>query len=371
MKNPIAQQFGDDWLKNNPYVYGNPIHEETAFFGRKDELEQITLAVTKPTKQDILLIGERRTGKTSLLYQLEERLDRPFIPVYVALNKSEPRTEDVLALILNSVISRLVELKLLDSEWKQHRFPYPDFEDNIKDIIEAASKQQDEIRIVLLLDEADYLLRINNSRSSRIINLFRKTPQVDERVQNILRATLQSRIGSQLSAVVSSTNDLLTYISQSSSPFFNHFRIVRLKPLSPTETQNLIRIPVDTLGYTYAPSVVERIVNLSGGHPYYCQALCYEAFEHAIKSKHNIIEESDMAFAEKKIVDDLYNAYLSVFWKRANQTERAYLTQLAHAKPLHNVTLSQITRLLDWQVITEGEHRFSAELFKKWTIMAS
>jgi Cdc6-like AAA superfamily ATPase len=372
MTNPILQQFGDHKLKDNPYVYGNPIHEETTFFGRKDELEQIIQAVTKPRKQDVLIIGERRTGKTSLLYQLEKRLDRPFIPVYVALNKSKPRTEDVLALILRSIISRLVQLELLDNEWKTMRFSYPDFEDNIKDIIEAARKKLDDVQIVLLLDEADFLLQID-SLHSIILNIFRKRPQVDERVQNILRAVLQSRIGSRLSAVVSSTNDLLTYSSQSGSPFFNQFRFIRLKLLSPQEIETLIRTPASMLGYTYAPGTVEHITNLSGGHPYYCQALCYEAFENALRAKRIIIGEPDVALAEKKITDDLYSAYLSSFWKRADRAERAYLAQLAHDRPLENTPKLHFQRLLDWQIITEvqGKYVFTAELLKKWTLMAS
>ena len=81
-------------IKDNPYIYGDPVKEETAFFGRQKELDQIIQSVTKAAKQDILIVGERRTGKTSLLYQLDKRLGSPFIPVYIVLNTSKPKTED-------------------------------------------------------------------------------------------------------------------------------------------------------------------------------------------------------------------------------------------------------------------------------------
>ena len=58
--------------RDNPYIYGNPI-DEGEFFGRQEELEAIVQAMTKPVKQDILVVGERRTGKTSLLYQVGKK----------------------------------------------------------------------------------------------------------------------------------------------------------------------------------------------------------------------------------------------------------------------------------------------------------
>lgn len=80
-------------IKDNPYVYGDPVSEEQAFFGRKKELEQLIQSVAKPAKQDTLVIGERRTGKTSLLYQVEQRIESPFISVYIVLNTAKPDTD--------------------------------------------------------------------------------------------------------------------------------------------------------------------------------------------------------------------------------------------------------------------------------------
>lgn len=78
--------------------------EEDAFFGRQEELAQILQAVTKHAKQDIFVVGERRTGKTSLLYLLEKRLDVPFIPIYIYLAESKPQTDALLDLIVGKII---------------------------------------------------------------------------------------------------------------------------------------------------------------------------------------------------------------------------------------------------------------------------
>ncbi len=343
-------------VEDNPYIYGNPIEAETAFFGRQKILERIVQAVTKPTKQDILIVGERRTGKTSLIYQLQKRLEHPFIPVYVVLNTIEPNPDSVLQIILRKITQSLIKSGVLEQKWLDHAYPYLDFVDNLQDMIEAAKANLVDMRVILLLDEADFLLK------------------VDERLQNILRAALQSReVGVDLRAVMAGTSDLSTYISQRSSPFFNHFRFEPLKPLTQQETEALIVKPAAALEYTYMPSAINRLIDLSGRQLYYCQALCYEAFDYAVQAKRNNISDEDVAAAEKKIIEDLFNSYLSGFWERTNKAEQRFLMALAADKTLPAITKAQLNRLLGWQLVTEvdGSYQIASGLIKKWTMMTS
>ena len=72
----------------NPYISGEPVRTTGMFFGRQEMLHKIINALHQ---NSIMIHGERRIGKTSLLFQLAEQL-RPdddaewaFIPVYVDL----------------------------------------------------------------------------------------------------------------------------------------------------------------------------------------------------------------------------------------------------------------------------------------------
>jgi serine/threonine protein kinase/energy-coupling factor transporter ATP-binding protein EcfA2 len=368
-------------IKDNPYVYGDPIRVKKAFIGREDELEQIIRAVTKLPKQDVFIVGERRSGKTSLLYRVQERLNRPFVPVYVVLNMSEPRTESVLEFILHRIVHSLVEQEILDKdEWEKHRLSHVHFVDNVREIIIAAKAILVNVRIVLLIDEAEYLLKVEPYPSgiwgafSRFADSLRGRHIVDERLHNVLRAALQSReIGNDLCAVVAGTTDLSTYFSQQSSPFFNHFRFVPLKPLTIEETLELIVRPASSSGCFYSQGAIQRITALSGRHPYYCQALCYEAFDHALQAGRMVIGDTDVSIVENKVVADLFEGFRSSYWYRANQTEKQFLRALAHAKPTGAVTRAQVKRLLDWQIINEdqGSYSFSGGLFKEWTRMVT
>ncbi len=197
--------------------------------------------------------------------------------------------------------------------------------------------------------------------------------QIDERVQRVLRASLQSqKTGSCLRAVVAGTGDLSTYMLQNSSPFFNHFRFVHLKPLSLEETHELIVKPAELLGMSFSPNAIERISSFSGCQPYYCQALCYEAFAHAQKLNNKLIGDIEVDVAEQKICDDLFHAFLSGVWTRLTPKECAFLAALVKGEAYLPATNGHLQRLLDWQIVAREKERycFSAGLFERWTVKA-
>ena len=51
----------------NPFNYGNPIDDPERFFGRRREVEQIFSRLRNPAFESTSIVGERRTGKASLL----------------------------------------------------------------------------------------------------------------------------------------------------------------------------------------------------------------------------------------------------------------------------------------------------------------
>ncbi|RLE43004.1 hypothetical protein DRJ16_04240, partial [Candidatus Woesearchaeota archaeon] len=67
----------------NPYVFGRPLITGEMFFGRQDILEFIRGNLGGSQNNVIVLQGERRTGKTSILYQIQRHLAPDFIPVLI------------------------------------------------------------------------------------------------------------------------------------------------------------------------------------------------------------------------------------------------------------------------------------------------
>lgn len=71
----------------NPYIAGNPVTGLEMFFGRADVFDFVGRTLTgRHRDQVIVLYGQRRTGKTSVLYQMHRHLGDRYLPVFVDLH---------------------------------------------------------------------------------------------------------------------------------------------------------------------------------------------------------------------------------------------------------------------------------------------
>ena len=88
----------------NPYIAGNPVGGSPAFVGREPILRSVLRMLESPRENAVVLYGQRRIGKTSVLLELAERLrhDGPYHPVYFDL-------QDKAALPLPQVVKELAQ----------------------------------------------------------------------------------------------------------------------------------------------------------------------------------------------------------------------------------------------------------------------
>ena len=78
-------------LGASPYIVGNPVDRQEMFFGRADVMGRIKQQLGASTHANVILLeGNRRTGKTSVLHQLGKPDVLPgWIPVYCSLQDAE------------------------------------------------------------------------------------------------------------------------------------------------------------------------------------------------------------------------------------------------------------------------------------------
>ena len=71
----------------NPYIAGSPITGTEMFYGRADVFSFIKRNLTGLHRDTpIVLYGQRRTGKTSVLYQLHRHLDPRYRCIFIDLH---------------------------------------------------------------------------------------------------------------------------------------------------------------------------------------------------------------------------------------------------------------------------------------------
>jgi Cdc6-like AAA superfamily ATPase len=81
---------------NNPYDFANPVSERDLFVGREDIMEDIKYYLDHATKAprpiNIALIGQRASGKTSILNMTEiEAHNRGFCVVRIDLDEDDSK----------------------------------------------------------------------------------------------------------------------------------------------------------------------------------------------------------------------------------------------------------------------------------------
>src|SRR5262245_41593268 len=94
----------------NPYIAGNPLKDKNAFFGRDDIVREVTQMLNHPDEKAIVLYGQRRIGKTTILLQIDQKLtaEGKFTPIYFDLqDRASSTLSDVLYKLAQTISHRL------------------------------------------------------------------------------------------------------------------------------------------------------------------------------------------------------------------------------------------------------------------------
>jgi len=94
----------------NPYIAGAPVVETSMFFGREDIFSWIERSLTGKFVNHILVLhGQRRVGKTSVLKQIPNNLPNRYIQVFFDLQGRTNTTLDRFLWWMASEIVRTVK----------------------------------------------------------------------------------------------------------------------------------------------------------------------------------------------------------------------------------------------------------------------
>ena len=99
-------------MAHNPYIVGNVIKDEHSFVGRGEIVQEIINAL-KDFKQIVMLHGQRRVGKSSILSQVEKEIsktDLSLIPVSIDLQGRLEKSLEQLVILLAKTINKSCNL---------------------------------------------------------------------------------------------------------------------------------------------------------------------------------------------------------------------------------------------------------------------
>ncbi len=351
--------------EDKPYIYGPAIENKANFFGREKELNTIIDEIGRTTGPHRLLIGEQRSGKTSLLYQINNHFkssSSPVAPVYISLEdmpcpESENNDEiQAFAWVLDRLVYELQRLEILDED-KDYamELKYAGyFKRHLRTILKEI-RNQGRHRLCLLWDEGNRILKVR------------------EDFQNVLRSTL-NELGKDVRMVLVCSNEFRDYVQESkSSPLKNVFRYTFLQPMDDNDLEQLIVVPAKRFEYEYERQAITSIKKLSGGHPYYCQVLCAESFDAARNENTTGITVDHVEVAKRQVIqsDEVRDKFILGYWNflKDSQEELQCLKKVTAGESVADVSPGILERLKKRQLIAQVEPQqyvFTAELFATW-----
>ena len=306
-------------VRRNPYIVGRAIADPDLFYGRNSLFAFITDNLEQGS-QVILLHGQRRIGKSSVILQIPnfvdpERTHFVFVP-FDLHNKAQ--------LSLGSLLHRLAEKIVTSIKLNTPSIIIPTVSDlEAKPTLFSETFLAEVYRalngknLVLLLDEFDVLNRIDpaSQLAAASTTFFPYLQALLDRHENLF---IIPAIGRQL-------DDMPKFLS-----LFRNAPRQRVGLLKDANAKQLIIQPAKG-ALDYTADSVNAILELSGGHPYFTQAICHAVFLQARMQDNWQVRRSDV----ESVVDDaieISEGGLAWFWDGLQIPEQVVFTAVAEAQ---------------------------------------
>jgi hypothetical protein len=336
----------------NPYAPGAPLRPGSpVFFGRDDLFQFIAENIGGLTRQNILvLIGQRRIGKTSFLQQLPACLGNEYLPVYVdgqALGIDPGMANffyDLALTIADTLADQSIAMAQPAPEAFKER-PTGTFERAFLPAVFAAIGQR---QLLLLFDEFEELeLRVAAGKlEPTIFSYFRHLMQHSDR----------------LGFVFVGTHRLEQLTADYWSIFFNIALYKHVTFLNEAAARALIRAPVVEYGLIYDDLALDKMLRITAGHPYFLQLICHALVNHANRARRGYLSIQDVNDVLGELLE-LGEAHFAFLWEQSSPSERlvlASLTLLIHEGS--SVAETQIAQLLTQQGVAVEKRQLTEAL---------
>jgi hypothetical protein len=303
-----------------PYVTGTPLRSEEMFVGRQDVFDFVREHLVGAYQNNVIVLhGQRRTGKTSILYRLQDLLADTHVAVLVDMQGKAARgTADFLYALSDDIAYALETHSLLvDLPERAEYETAPEFTFRSR-FLRLVVGALDSRNLLVMFDEFEELQkRVEDGRLE---------PEIFPFLRNLMQHE------PRLDFVFSGTHKLEELGAEYWSILFNIAAYKRITFLEPGEVRRLVTEPVASFGMEYDPLALDRIIQVTAGHPYFTQVVCHEMVAY-----HN---EVDRDYMTVTCVDQVLGrivergeAHFKYIWAGASRDEHQVMLTLADLLP--------------------------------------
>ncbi|MCK4541669.1 MAG: PEGA domain-containing protein [Spirochaetales bacterium] len=276
----------------NPYIVGNPIKTKGMFFGREDDFSFVQKKIGESvTNQILVFCGDRRSGKTSILFQiLNGTLGKRFLPVLVdmQLMAGIQNDDDFFHTILKIAASS-IGIPKLEKAINEKPEKRKSVDELFHILFTHIGSKYTNRTILFLLDEYELI-------EAKITD-----GSISESVIHYLSGILESNY--KISFIFTGSTNLESRNVDYWKTFLGKSIYRKISYLSERDTNRLITEPLKEY-VTYSPKVVSEIYRLTGGQPFYTQVLCQNIVDKLIEEERFEPDSGDLKSVVREVVDN-------------------------------------------------------------------
>ena len=383
---------------SQPFIVGKPVTGEH-FVGRDKEIEKLMVLLSGAAKgkaNNVILLGARRTGKSSILLNFRDKISKDaggVVPVifdasgiptkrwfaktlvrrillaYSRHTGDRSYREKVKEIIVGSVSkiqSNLSEFDVGVSEFASFHLKLREQNHTEDELLEDALQYAEKfgtdkgITFVVMIDEFQDVLKWGDE----FLGLFRKIVQMQSRVAYVFSG--------------SAPTIMREMVYDSKSPFYKQLVEIYAGPLAEDSVRSFVKSRLATVGITIDESSLEKIFLLSGGLPDYVQRLGLQMYLDCLTEDRNTVIKENVESIYSKLMVQLDPDFSNSF-KIFSSMEREVLIALAGGKGRPSEIASAIRkpqssmpqilgRLMNQDVIERyvGSYRIIDAVFSNW-----
>ncbi|MBN1887090.1 MAG: ATP-binding protein [Thermoflexales bacterium] len=299
-----------------PYVTGTPLQSDEMFVGRQDVFEFVREHLLGTYQNNVIVLhGQRRTGKTSVLYRMEEVLADTHLAVLIDMQGKAARGEVDFLYSIADDIAYALENKGISVELPERR----EFEESpefffrsrfLRGVYQALGDKN----LLLMFDEFEELQkRVEDGKlTADIFPYLRNLMQHERRVD----------------FVFAGTHKLEELAAEYWSILFNIAEYKKITFLDYAEVARLVTQPVAPYGLEYDPLAIERIYQVTAGHPYFTQLVCHELVAYHNETRRSYLTTTEVNAALEHIIER-GEAHFKYIWAESSTSQRLVLLALA------------------------------------------
>jgi hypothetical protein len=324
----------------NPFSFGD-LALDDAFTDRQDELRE--LVADMRNGQNVLVYAPRRYGKSSLVLRAaQEAMRRKALVGYCDLMKT-PTKERLAAALARTIYADIASpvgqaferaAQLFRSLRVRPTIEVDPSDGSLRFSFQVGRRRADiDDTIERLLELLGELAAERKRRVVIVFDEFQEIIALDRRFPNLMRAVFQAQ--PEVSHVyLGSERHLLERIfSDRNEPFWRSAKQLEIGPIAPAAFAPFIADRFASSGKGIDGEALERLLEVTGGHPYGTQELAYFVWE--LVASGATASTADIEEGVARVVRSEHNHFAQL-WDDAPRPQRLVLLALA-AEPTSSV----------------------------------